>query len=115
VSGNVNEFDNRRVRSVRRTRRKKVMMTNKTHRTATCQLLAKVALVGAAIAVPMTAAAFLPWPRRRPYPVWYRLIALGATAVGATAARSAAADRTDLRGIGIGLLGDVDQSGHVAR
>jgi hypothetical protein len=58
VSGNVNELDNRRVRSVRRTRQKKVMMmTNKTHRTATCQLLAKVALVGAAIAVPMTAAA----------------------------------------------------------
>ncbi|WP_147471605.1 hypothetical protein [Nocardia stercoris] len=30
-------------------------MTNKTHRTATCRLLANVALVGAAIAVPMTA------------------------------------------------------------
>ncbi|WP_433685992.1 hypothetical protein [Nocardia sp. CA-119907] len=32
-------------------------MTNKTYRTAVCQLLAKVALVGAAIVVPMTAAA----------------------------------------------------------
>ncbi|MFJ9367273.1 hypothetical protein ACIRRA_23030 [Nocardia sp. NPDC101769] len=31
-------------------------MTNKTHRTATCKLLANVALVGAAVAVPMTAA-----------------------------------------------------------
>jgi hypothetical protein len=33
------------------------MMTNKTHRTSTRQLLAKVALVGAAIAIPMTTTA----------------------------------------------------------